>query len=197
MENLDTATFTTFNLEIAFAPEGEKFRLPITEVILCAAASALKGSKKKQDWQSLNTVLLPPFLTEVAILHVESDARELLKIFSQSITKWALDTAPPSEADEASDDDRIVTVEAPEASEGKKSRKPKASSETPTTEARKPGKAKQASAETAAAETLASVAADCNDVLAFLQAIVVKSPRVIAAPLSLRADKKARVWFQR
>ena len=24
-----------------------------------------------------------------------------------------------------------------------------------------------------------------------------KSPRVIASPLSLRADKKARVWFQR
>ena len=24
-----------------------------------------------------------------------------------------------------------------------------------------------------------------------------KPPRVIAAPLSLRADKKARVWFQR
>ena len=33
--------------------------------------------------------------------------------------------------------------------------------------------------------------------MAFLQAVAVKPPRVIAAPLSIRADKKARVWFQR
>ena len=59
----------------------------------------------------------------------------------------------------------------------------------PATEARNPINAKQASAETAAAETLSPYAGDCNDVLAFL--------RVIAAPLSLRADKKSRVWFQR
>ena len=110
----------SFNLKIAFAPEGEKTRLPITDVLLRAAAGDLKVSKKQQDWQSLNAVLLPPFLTEVAILHGESDTGELLNIFAQSITKWALDTAPPIEADEASDDDSVVTVEAPEASEGKK-----------------------------------------------------------------------------
>ena len=88
-------------------------------------------------------------------------------------------------------------MEAPEVSKGKKSGKPKASANTPATKARKPGKVKQASAETAAAETLASFAVDCDDVLAFLQAIAVKYPRVIAAPLSLCADKKARVWFKR
>ena len=55
------------------------------------------------------------------------------------------------------------------------------------------GKANQFSAETAAAETLAPFAVDCDDILAFLQAVAVKSPRVIATPLSLRADKKARV----
>ena len=44
---------------------------------------------------------------------------------------------------------------------------------------------------------MTSFAVDCDDVLAFVQAVTVKSPRVIAAPLSLRADKKARVWFQR
>ena len=134
-----------------------------------------------------------PFLTEVAILHSKSDAGELLKIFARSITEWALDTAPPSEANEASDGDSVVTVEAPEASEGKKSRKSKASAETPAVEARKPVKSKQASADMAAAKTLASFTVDCDDVLAFLQAVAVKSPRVIAAPLSLRADKKVRV----
>ena len=71
------------------------------------------------------------------------------------------------------------------------------SAETAAAEAKKPGMAKQASAETATAETLASIADDCDDVLAFLQAVTVKYPRVLAAPLSLCADKRARVWFQR
>ena len=86
-------------------------------------------------------------------------------------------------------------MEAADASEGKKSGKPKASADTPATEARKLGKAKQASAETAAAETLTPFAVDCNEFLAFLQAVPMKSPQVIAAPLSLCTDKKARVWF--
>ena len=107
-----------------------------------------------------------------------------------------MDTAPPSKADEASDDDSVVTVETPEASEGKKWGKSKASVKTTAAEARKPGKAKQASAETAGAKTLVSFAFNCDDVLAFLQAVSVNPPQVIAAPLSLRADKKARVWFQ-
>ena len=123
----------SFNLEIAFSPEGDKICLPITEALIRAAAGDLKGTKKQRDWQSLNTVLLPPFLTEVAILHGESDAGELLKSFAWAITEWASDMAPPSEANEASDDDRVVTVEAIESSEGKKSGKPKASADTPAT----------------------------------------------------------------
>ena len=75
-------------------------------------------------------------------------------------------------------------VEAPEAPEANNTGKlKKASAETPVAEAKKPGKAKQASAKTATAETLASFAVDCGDVLAFLQAVAVKSPRAIAAPL--------------
>ena len=87
-----------------------------------------------------------------------------------------MDTAPPSEADEASDYDSVVTVEATEASEGKKSGKPKAFADTPAAKARKLGKAKQASAEAAAAETLSPFAVNCYDVLAFLQAVAVKPP---------------------
>ena len=52
----------------------------------------------------------------------------------------------------------------------------------------KKGKAKQATA-----ETLANIADDCDNVLAFVQAVSVKSPRVTAAPLSLRADKRAHL----
>ena len=80
--DLGSPSIISFNLEIAFAPEVEKIRLPITEVLLRAAAGDLARSKKQRDWKSLNTVLLPPFLTEVAILHGELDAGELLKIFT-------------------------------------------------------------------------------------------------------------------
>ena len=87
-----------------------------------------------------------------------------------------------------------MTVKALEAKNPGKTNQ--ASTETATAKAKKPGQAKQASAETAAAETLASIADDCDDVLAFLQAVAFKYPRVLAAPLSFRTDKCARVWFQ-
>ena len=81
-----------------------------------------------------------------------------MNIFACSITEWASDAAPPSEADEASADNSIVTVRLPEAPEGKKA-----------------GKTKQASAETAATDNLATIADNCDDVLVFLQAVAVKS----------------------
>ena len=42
---------------------------------------------------------------------------------------------------------------------------------------------------------LTTIIEDYDDVLALLQAITVKSPKGIVAPLSLCADKRARVWF--
>ena len=67
-----------------------------------------------------------------------------------------------------------MTIEAVEAKKPGKVKQ--ASTKTAAAEAKNPGKAKQASAETAAAETLATIADDCDDVLAFLQAVAVKSP---------------------
>ena len=69
-------------------------------------------------------------------------------------------TAPPSEADEASDDNSVVTVEAPEASEVNNLGKPKASADTPATKARKLGKAKQDYDDMAVADTLAPFPVD-------------------------------------
>ena len=45
-------------------------------------------------------------------------------------------------------------------------------------------------------KTLDTITEDYNNVLAFLQAVEVKSLQVTAAPLFLRADKRARIWFQ-
>ena len=167
----------SLKIEIAFAADVDKIRLPIAEVLLHTAAGDLARSNKQRDWTPCNTVLLPPFLTEASILHGESDTGNLLKVFYCSITEWEKDEDSTSEADEANDDDSVVTIDAKEAKAN-------------------PGKAKQASAETAAAEKLTTITDNFNDVLAFLQAISVKSPRVIAAPLYLRAEKGAHVCFQ-
>ena len=188
--DLSSTSLISFNIKIAFATNNEKIRLPIAEVFLCVAAGNLARSKKQRDWTSRKAVLLPPFLTEAAILHGDSDAGELLNIFTRSITEWALDANPSSEAIEASDNNSVVTIEAAEA---KKPGKAKQASD----ETKNPGKAKQASTETAAAKTMASIADNCNNILAFLQVIAVKSTRFLVAPLSLRADKRVRVWFQR
>ena len=190
--DLGSSYVISFNLDIALATNGEKIRIPITEVLLHAAAGDLARSKKQRNWTSHNAVLLPPFLTEAAILHSDSDAGYLLKIFSHSITEWSSDTAPPIEADEASDDDSVVTFKAPEAKKPGKTNQ--ASAEMAAAEAKNPGKATQASAKTAAVETLAFSVDDCDNVLASLQAVAVKSSRVLTAPISLRANKRARVW---
>ena len=164
------------------------------EVLLRAAAGDLARSKKQRYCTSCNAVLLPPFLTKAAILQGESDAGELLKIFTRSIMEWASDADPLSEAVEASDNDSVVTIKAAEAKKPGKAKQ--ASAKTAPAETKNPGKAKQDSAKTAATETLATISDDCDNVLAFLQAVAVKSPRVLAALLSLCVDKRACVWFQ-
>ena len=47
--NLGSPSVILFNLEIAFAHKGENIRLPIMEVLLCAAAGNLARSKKQRD----------------------------------------------------------------------------------------------------------------------------------------------------
>ena len=47
-----------------------------------------------------------------------------------------------------------------------------------------------------ASQEIYAIAANFNNVLVFLQAIVVKVPRIAAAPLSLCADKHAWYWFR-
>ena len=117
-------------IEIAFAADGDKIRLPIAEFLLCAAAGNLTRSKKQRDWTLHNAVLLRPFLTEAAILRGESDAGELLNISARFITEWAKEEETRSEADEANDEDSVISIEAKDV------------------KLAKPGKAKQATAET-------------------------------------------------
>ena len=114
MGNLSSPFVISFKIKIAFAVDGNKIRLPIAEVLLRAASGDLTRSKNQRDWTPRNAFLLPPFLTETAILHGELDAGELLNIFARSITEWASDADSSSEADEANKNDSVVTIEAAE-----------------------------------------------------------------------------------
>ena len=109
---------------------------------------------------------------EAAILNGGSDAGELLNIFARSITEWAKEGEDTSGEDD--DNESEGGMEAEEKNTTNK------------------GKKKQATA-----ETLTTIANDCDEVLAFLQAVAFKSPQVTAAPIYLRANKRARVWFRR
>ena len=46
MGDLSSSSLVLFNIEIAFAADGDKIRLPIAEVLLCAAAGNLTQLKK-------------------------------------------------------------------------------------------------------------------------------------------------------
>ena len=51
-------------------------------------------------------------------------------------------------------------------------------------------------AETTTKKETEDIAADCYGIMDFLQDIVVETPRAAAVPLSLRAVRRAREWFQ-
>ena len=87
--DLSSTSVISLEIDIAFAVDSDKIRLLIAEVLLRAAAGNLRRSKKQREWTPRNAIILPPFLMEAAILHRESDAVELLEIFSHFITEWA------------------------------------------------------------------------------------------------------------
>ena len=88
-EDLISPFIVSLKNYIALDADGDKICLLISKVLLCAATSNIKRLKKQRYWTPRNAVLLPPFLTEAAILHGESDMVELLNIFARSITEWA------------------------------------------------------------------------------------------------------------
>ena len=85
--SLNSPSVVSINMDIAFATDGEKIHLPITEVLLCDAAGDLARSKNQRDCTPSNAILLPQFLTGAAILNWGSDTGEILKIFARSITE--------------------------------------------------------------------------------------------------------------
>ena len=110
--DISSPSFISLKIEIAFAADGDKIRLPIVEVLLCAAAVNLARSKKHREWTPRNVVLLTPFIMEATILHRESDVGEILKIFARSITEWTKEVGNTSEEDEDNGNNIVINIEA-------------------------------------------------------------------------------------
>ena len=77
----------------ALARARENIILPTTEFLLCDAISDLSGSKKLCDWAVLNSVLLPPFLTDPVVLEGETEVAELRRTFTVKIFEQELEYA--------------------------------------------------------------------------------------------------------
>ena len=78
--------------------------IPVTEVLLNAAVGNLTRSKKQRDWVALNAVILPPFLTEAAILDVKTSAANLLKVFAKCISTKGVEEEEYKSEEEGEDD---------------------------------------------------------------------------------------------
>ena len=147
--SLKSATVVLIDIERAFAGYGEKIRLPKTEVLLRAAAGKLVKLKKLRDWTARNDVLLPPFLTEIILTIGENTVKALLKIFSERITEKEAENSVKE-----SDMDKEIRFD----KDNKRSAK---------TRLMKYATARDATD---------GITADCNNILAFLQAVALKAP---------------------
>ena len=76
-----------------FTGDGEKIRLLTTEVLLRAAAGELAKSKNIRNWTSMNVVVLPPFLTEIALTDGETAAEAIIKIFAERTNRQEAENA--------------------------------------------------------------------------------------------------------
>ena len=99
--SLEAPTVVLIDIERALAGDGEKIRLPATEVLLYTATSELSKLKKLWYWTARNSVLLLPFLTDIALIVRETTAETLMKISIKRITEQDAENSG-----EASDSDK-------------------------------------------------------------------------------------------
>ena len=111
---------------------------------------------------TLNAIFLPPFLSEASILDGKKSAANLLKVFAKCIAVKGTE----EEEDKSEEEEEDQSVIEGKDTENKIENSPKDNS-----------------------ETLATITAKLNDVLASLQAMAVKLPWIISAPLLLCANK--------
>ena len=65
--SLEAPTVILIVVERTFYGNGEKIHIPTMKVFLCSTTINLEKSKKICDWESMNAVIIPPFLAKVVI----------------------------------------------------------------------------------------------------------------------------------
>ena len=150
-------------VERAFPGDGKKIRLLTAEVLLCTAVGDLAKSKNLQDWASMNSVLLPSFLTGAFVTDRETVVESLLKIFTDNINNHEADNKP-----EDIDKDKYI---------GSGEDKEKDYVKTRSTKG------------VTARDATVGIADNYNDIISFIQAVALKAPQVMAKPLFMQADK--------
>ena len=70
-----------------FSRDGNKIRLPITEVIVFTTVSDLAQPKKLHYWVLIKSSLLPPLLDKSVILKIQSYVVDILKTVVTNISK--------------------------------------------------------------------------------------------------------------
>ena len=153
-----------------FSGYGENICLLMTGVLLPAAAVELEKSKNPWDLTPRKTALLPTFLTKIVLADRENVEEAILKTLVERINKQEANNST-----EESDDDEESQSDEHNDKERAKTRSTK---------------------DAAARNAIDRILSYWDDVHAFLQAVDLKAPRVLAAPLSLQADKRATSWFR-
>ena len=161
--SLEAPTMVLIGVERDFTGDGKKIRLLTAEVLLCTAVGDLAKSKNLQDWASMNSVLLPSFLTGAFVTDRETVVESLLKIFTDNINNHEADNKP-----EDIDKDKYI---------GSGEDKEKDYVNTRSTKG------------VTARDATNGIADNYNDIIAFIQAVALKAPQVMAKPLFMQADK--------
>ena len=168
VESLKVKTVVSIDFEPAFADDVKNIRLLTTEVILCATAGDLK--KKKLSQLYIQERRSPPAISDGgSCQQLKTAAEALLNISTEKIHDNGAENNPgDTEEDEYSGSD-------------KKNVKEKAKTRSEKVATTRDG--------------TAGIADECNDVLTFLQAVSLKAPQVLAAPLLLQVNKRASGWL--
>ena len=90
---LEALAMVSIDIKHDFTGDGEKILLLTTEVLLRAAAGELAKSKNIRNWTSMNVVVLPPFLTEIALTDGETAAEAIIKIFAERTNRQEAENA--------------------------------------------------------------------------------------------------------
>ena len=147
---LEASNVVYIDIKRAFAGDGKKICLLITELLPRIDASDLTKSKTLHNQTYRNSVLFPSLITKSVFTNGETAAEDILKIFAEKIHNHGAEKNP---------EDMDAYEDSGSNNENKKQKV--------TTRSTKGAMAR---------DTIVGIATNCDNVLAFLQAVSLKAP---------------------